>query len=106
VLDFSVVEGRGRNVSPVTYGGEVDDDERLSITLTLSDVLGTGETLTLLRNGTATRTLTSGNTLSFTESLDDGVYSYTARIVDSAGNLATLDLNGALPGNDFTFRVA
>jgi hypothetical protein len=105
VLNFTVLENRGVNASEVQFGG-TSQDPRVTITLTLSDVLGAGETLTLLQNGSPNRTLNSGATLSFNDRLDSGDYSYSARIADSAGNVAALDLNGALPGQDFAFRIA
>jgi hypothetical protein len=106
VLDFTVVDGRGRNTSTVSYGGTAEDG-RVNVTLTLSDVLEPGETLLLLRDGTPAQTLTSGSVLSYNEGrLSGGTYTYVASIVDASGNVSVLDLNGALPGNDFTFRVA
>jgi hypothetical protein len=89
----------------VPDGGVTDDDDP-RITLTLDRVLEPGETLTLLRNGSVARTMSSGSTLSYSEDdLDDGLYTYSAQLTDASGNVTTLDLNGALPGTDFTFRV-
>lgn len=48
--------------------GELTNDDTPTITLTLDAALGTGEVLTLSRDGSAVRTLTAGRSLSF----DDG----------------------------------
>ena len=56
---------------------------------TLSAALGTGEQVRVLRGGTAITTLTpTGTTWSYTEpvALAGGTYSYTAQVVDAAGN--------------------
>ena len=64
-------------------------------------MLQTGETLELLRDGTVafTSTQTASATFNFNDTLtvrpaDD--YVYTARIVDTAGNIDTLVLNHSI----------
>jgi hypothetical protein len=87
--------------------GQSTNDARPSVTLTLDRVLGSGETLTLTRDGSASRTLSGGRqSLSFTEStLSTGPHEYTASISDAVGNVSVLDLNGSAPGTAFTFFV-
>ncbi|HYF58622.1 MAG TPA: hypothetical protein VEA81_06665 [Burkholderiaceae bacterium] len=76
------------------------------MTLRLSDVLGTGETLTLRLDGGSVRTLSRGSTLDFEERrLSDGVHTYSAQVTDRSGNVVPVDLNGSLPGLDYTFQV-
>jgi len=103
---FRVVDDLAPNTGNLTSGGSTND-RTPTVTLTLDAVLGTGETLTLTRNGTAIRTLAAGqSTVTFTEpTLGAGTYAYAASVVDGAGNLSTLDLNGGTSGTEFSIRV-
>ncbi len=76
-----------RNTGPVADGG-LTNDRSPTITGTLSQALGAGESLQVLRNGVATslRPSVSGTSFSVTDSLGaDGPYTYAVRIVTGAG---------------------
>ena len=105
VANFTVFDDRGRVEGPIAPGG-VTDDVTPRITLQLDDVLGRGQTLTLRIDDVISEVLTQGSTLQFEESrLERGSHTYTAEFSDGFGNVSTLDLNGALLGTDFTFRI-
>jgi hypothetical protein len=106
VASFTLYDDRGRVVGPIAPGGTTDDVTP-RVTLRLDDVLGAGQTLTLRIDDVVSEVLTRGSTLDFEENrLSRGSHTYTAEISDGFGNVSTLDLNGALLGTDFTFRIA
>jgi hypothetical protein len=103
---FRVTDDQPPNIGTLSNGGQTNDRTPI-VTLTLDTVLGSGETLTLVRNGIAIRTLGAGNSL---PPVDDsipatGSFAYTATIADAAGNTTTLDLNGGATGTAFTIVV-
>ncbi|HYF60592.1 MAG TPA: hypothetical protein VEA81_16720, partial [Burkholderiaceae bacterium] len=101
VASFSVVDNVGPVQGPIASGGTTDDPTP-GITLTLDAVLGAGDVLTLSRGGGPIRTLTSGSTLTFTDTLPErGGHLYVASITDAAGNTSVLDLNGPALGTGF-----
>ena len=64
-------------------------DTRPTISGTLSAALGSGETLQLLRNGSVVATPPVSGTWSFTDTLSTAAtYTYTARVIDAAGNVS------------------
>jgi hypothetical protein len=102
---FSVVDDRSPSTGTLRPG-QTTNDTTPTVTLTLDRVLGAGEVLSLSRNGTIVRTLSSGREISFTESTLPGAsVTYTASIADSAGNTTVLDLNGGTAGTGFSFLI-
>jgi hypothetical protein len=95
----------GPNVPILPGGTTTDATPRL--TLTLSAVLGTGESVLLQRDGGTVATFTSGASLAYQEpaALGAGTYTYTASIRDSLGNTATLDLTPSVAGNGYVFTL-
>jgi hypothetical protein len=102
----------GPGETTVAAGGSTDDTTpRLS--LTLSSVLGSGESILLSRTGpggtslVTTFTAGSGTTPSFQETvpLTAGSYSYSATIADTAGNSLPLDLVPGGPATVYAFTV-
>jgi hypothetical protein len=74
------------------------------LTITLDAVLGSDETLSIFRDGGATAVGSFGpggvaTTFAYDEltTLAAGAHSYSARIVDAAGNVRTLDLTPSTP---------
>lgn len=83
----AVTDNVARFVGPVPDGG-ASNDRTPTITGSLSQALGSGESVQLLRNGVATAVApsVSGTTFSFTDSLSaDGRYTYAVRVVTAAG---------------------
>ena len=109
LLSFIVTDDVLPTTGPIAAGGTTNDTQP-SVTLTLDAVLGTGETLRLFRDGGATAVASAGSgaTLTFTEpaALSTGSHTYSASIVDGAGNVTTIDLNGTSAGVLFTFTIA
>lgn len=103
---FRVTDDQAPNTGTLLNGGQTNDRTPI-VTLTLDTVLGSGETLTLARNGVAIRTLSAGNPFPpVPDSIPAaGTFAYTASIADAAGNTTTLDLNGGAAGTAFTIVV-
>ena len=104
-----VVETPGN--TPVTDGGSTGDATPL-LRITLSSVLGVGESLTVTRTGpggtvTVPQTAVGGPAYEYQEAstLASGSYTYSASIADALGNSRTLDINGAGAGTDYTIVV-
>jgi hypothetical protein len=84
--------------------GGISTDPTPRLTLTLDAVLGADETLSIFRDGGATAVGSFGpggvaTTFAYDEltTLAAGAHSYSARIVDAAGNVRTLDLTPSTP---------
>lgn len=98
------VDNVGAVTGPINSGGSTDDATP-QLQGTLSAALGAGESLQILRGGAVVGTANvSATSWSFEDSLDDdGSYTYTARVVDAAGNIGpssgpfTLVLATAIP---------
>ena len=97
--------------TPVTDGGSTGDATPL-LRITLSSVLGVGESLTVTRTGpggsvTVPQTAVGGPAYEYQEAstLASGSYTYSASIADALGNSRTLDINGAGAGTDYTIVV-
>ena len=104
LLSATIVDDRRPGTGTVEDGGQTNDRSP-TLLLTLDSVLGGGESLLVYRDsgngpvlaGEASRQ--SGSTYGFTDDLDGrDTYTYSARVVDAAGNLALLPL-------DYTIRV-
>jgi hypothetical protein len=89
--------------------GGTTTDATPRFTLTLSAVLGTGESVVLQRDGATVSTFVSGGTLAFQEPTVGpplaGTYTYTASILDSLGNAAVLDLTPLDAGTGYVFTI-
>jgi hypothetical protein len=109
-VSFVVTDNVAPTTGTVPHSGPDTNDTQPSMVLTLSSVLGIGEEIRLFRDGgpTAVATASTGSSLSFTEptALADGAHSYSATIVDSAGNTSALDLSPGDPlTTAFLFRI-
>jgi hypothetical protein len=93
--------------TPIAVGGSTSDASP-RITITLSGLLGTGETLSLTRDGTPVASASAGAgslTHDETLALAAGSYSYAATITDAAGNVSTLDLDAGSGLTTYRFTV-
>jgi hypothetical protein len=104
LLSATVIDDRRPDTGDVEDGGRTND-RTPTLLLTLDSVLGSGETLQVYRDsgggpvlaGAAARQ--SATTYDFTDDVANrDTYTYSARIVDAAGNVALLPL-------DYTIRV-
>lgn len=103
---FAVLDDRAPSTGLLPSGATTNDTTP-GLTLILDGPLAAGDTLTLARDGATIGTLRAGATLTVPDGpVPAGPHVYAATIVDAAGNLSTLDLNGVLPGTGFPFAVA
>jgi hypothetical protein len=108
---FSILQTPGNTA--IAYNGTTTDSTP-QVTLNLNSVLASGDVMSILRStdggaATVVSSLTAGSSSrSFTDSLvvtTHHNYVYTAQIVDAVGNVAVLDLNGAVAGSSYLIHT-
>jgi hypothetical protein len=107
VASFTVADNTSPRRGDLVFG-EPTNETNPTITLTLDAALAPGEVLTIVRDGSVVRTVTTGQGTNFVDgplSAGGTTHAYTASIIDAAGNGSLLDLNGPFPGNGFAILV-
>jgi hypothetical protein len=89
-----ILDDVGPIIGSVANGGTTDDDTP-TLVLNFSELFGAGASLEVFLNGVGiagTITPIDADTVRFTGSdpLTDGLYTYTARMTDAAGNVGSL----------------